>query len=175
MSQFNTGLKYKDGIGCEQSYERAVEWYEKAARQGLSEAQYSLGSLYYHGEGVTQSYERSVELFKQSAAQGDPYGQTWLGFCYANGEGVTKDYKEARRLFALAAKQGHPEAIEKLKILDAMISTECPLLGKCVVLTGTSREDLNGKAGVAISFDHARGWYVVEVAAVGKKCVKQHS
>ena len=32
-----------------------------------------------------------------------------------------------------------------------------------MVVTGTSREDLNGRAGVAASFDHARGRYVVEL------------
>ena len=32
-----------------------------------------------------------------------------------------------------------------------------------MVITGTSREDLNGRAGVATSFDHARGRYVVEL------------
>ena len=45
--------------------------------------------------------------------------------------------------------------------LNEKIRSECPLLGKRVVITGTSREDLNGKAGVATSFDHAQGSYVV--------------
>ena len=45
--------------------------------------------------------------------------------------------------------------------LNEKIHIECPLLGKRVLITGTSREDLNGKTGVATSFDHARGRYVV--------------
>ena len=52
-------------------------------------------------------------------------------------------------------------AHEALKRINEKIRTECPLLGKKVVITGTSREDLNGKAGVATSFDHARGRYAV--------------
>ena len=44
-----------------------------------------------------------------------------------------------------------------------LFDTECPLLGKRVVVVGTSREDLNGRAGVAATFDHARGRYVVEL------------
>ena len=32
-----------------------------------------------------------------------------------------------------------------------------------MVITGTSREDLNGRAGVAATFDHARDRYVVEL------------
>ena len=63
----------------------------------------------------------------------------------------------------MASSQGFAQATESLNLLDQKIRTECPLLGKRVVITGTSREDLNGRAGVATSFDHARGRYVVEL------------
>ena len=35
------------------------------------------------------------------------------------------------------------------------------------MITGTSREDLNGKTGVATSFDHAQGHYVVALDKQG--------
>ena len=59
--------------------------------------------------------------------------------------------------------QGYTLATENLNRIDEKISSECPLLGKPVVVTGTSREDLNGRAGLAASFDHVRGRYVVEL------------
>ena len=83
--------------------------------------------------------------------------------CYEYGRGVTKNYREARRLYALASAQGDALATQNMKTLDEKIRTECPLLGTRVVITGTSREDLNGRAGVAATFDHARGRYVVEL------------
>ena len=86
-----------------------------------------------------------------------------LGVCHVNGEGTTKSYAEARRLYKQALAQGHAQAAEYLKRLDEKIRTECPLLGKRVVITGTSREDLNGRAGIATSFDHDRDRYVVEL------------
>jgi uncharacterized protein len=33
-SQYNLGLMYRDSQGCEQSHERAAEWWAKAAEQG---------------------------------------------------------------------------------------------------------------------------------------------
>ena len=42
-----------------------------------------------------------------------------------------------------------------------------------MVITGTSREDLNGRAGVAASFDHARGRYVVELDKGGGEKKKE--
>ena len=50
-----------------------------------------------------------------------------------------------------------------LKQLNEKNCTECPLLGKQVGVTGTTRKGLNGKTGVATAFDqvHGRGRYVV--------------
>ena len=80
-----------------------------------------------------------------------------LGLCHETGEGTTKSYAEARRLYKRALAQGYAQAAEYLKRLDEKIHTECPLLGKRVSITGTSRGDLNGRAGVATSFGLSRG------------------
>ena len=80
---------------------------------------------------------------------------------YEGGLGVTRNYQEARRLYALASAQGYTDATKHLKALEEKIHAECPLLGNQVVVTRTSRRDLNGKPGVVTNFDHARGRYVV--------------
>ena len=43
------------------------------------------------------------------------------------------------------------------------------------MITGTSREDLNGRVGVARSFDEAAGRYVVRLrgAGVGKTAIRE--
>ena len=82
-----------------------------------------------------------------------------VGAYHEHGVGVTQSYQEARRFYALASAEG----VDKLKRLEEKIRAECPFLGKQVVITGTSREDLNGRTGTATSFDHARGRYVVEL------------
>ena len=80
---------------------------------------------------------------------------------YEDGRGVTQNYQEARRLCALASAQGNVNAAKYMKELEEKIHAECPLLGNQVVVTRTSRRDLNGKTGAVASFDHARGRYVV--------------
>ena len=47
LAQYNTGINYREGRGCEQSYQRSVEWFELAAAQNDSDAQVALGRLYY--------------------------------------------------------------------------------------------------------------------------------
>ena len=83
--------------------------------------------------------------------------------------GVDQDYQEARRLYKQALERGFAKAAGYLKQLDDKIRTECPLLGKRVIITGTSRADLNGKVGVATDFDHAKGRYVVAWGGKGEK------
>ena len=131
-----------------------------------------LGVLYRYGLGVPQSHERAVELYKQSAAQGEPFGECNLAQLLEFGDGVTQNYKEARRLFAKSAKHGLPEAIEGLKRVDEKIRADIvrklsPLVGKRVVVTGTSREDLNDRVGLALSFDESKGRYVVRLEEEG--------
>ena len=67
--------EHEESRGCEQSYEQAAEWYEKAARGGHAAAMSDLATLYGQGQGVPQSFERAAELWKQGAAQGDPVRQ----------------------------------------------------------------------------------------------------
>ena len=165
LSQYNGGVHYHHGLGCEQSYERAAKWFEKAARQGYANAMSSLGACYFNGMGVPKSAKRAFELFQQSMALGCTHHVLHfnLGQCHDLGLGAAKDYQEARRFYALASAQGDSQATTKLNLLDEKIRTECPLLGKRVVITGTSREDLNGRTGVATSFDHSGDRYVVEL------------
>jgi len=101
--------------------------------------------------------------------------QFMLAQLHAAGLGVAKDYLEARRLCTLSSAQGFAQATELLKGLEDTIRTECPLLGKRVRITGTSRGDLNGRVGVARSFDEAEGRCVVELDREGDgEASKEH-
>ena len=54
----------------EPSDAKAVEWYQKAAEQGLPEAQFFLGIMYGNGSGVAQSDDKAFEWIQKAAAQG---------------------------------------------------------------------------------------------------------
>jgi uncharacterized protein len=50
------GFMYENGRGVPQNFERAVEWYRRAAAQGDPTAQYLLGLMYDKGHGVQQDW-----------------------------------------------------------------------------------------------------------------------
>ena len=47
---------YERGNGVPQDYKEAVYWYQLAAEQEHSKAQYNLGLIYEKGKGVPQDY-----------------------------------------------------------------------------------------------------------------------
>ena len=45
------------------NYKKAIEWYEKAAEQGLAGAQFNLGIMYENGAGVDQSDSMAMRWY----------------------------------------------------------------------------------------------------------------
>jgi TPR repeat protein len=61
------------GIAIEETFvefDKAAEWYRKAAEQGHAEAQVRLGLLYKKGTGVQKDLAKALEWFEKAAAQG---------------------------------------------------------------------------------------------------------
>jgi len=77
-AQYNLGLSYANGDGVAQDYERAAQWYEKAAERTHIQAQYNLGLLYLQGKGVAKDPLRAYFWVKVAALQGDDRAQDSL-------------------------------------------------------------------------------------------------
>ncbi|MBP5419901.1 MAG: SEL1-like repeat protein [Bacteroidales bacterium] len=100
----------------EQDYQKAVEWYTKAAEQGYARAQYNLGDCYKNGRGVEQDYQKAVEWYTKAAEQGDETAQCNLGNCYKNGQGVEQNYQKAVEWFTKAAVRWYANAIAQYNL-----------------------------------------------------------
>ena len=69
---------YRQGLGVTQNDRQAVEWFRKAADQGMDEAQLYLGSMYALGIGVRKDEARAIELWKLAAQQGNALARIQL-------------------------------------------------------------------------------------------------
>jgi TPR repeat protein len=83
-SLYALGTMYDRGLGVEQSYERAKEYYAQAAnfgRHNNANAIYNLGFFmcYYLGQGVEQSYEKAIEYCERAAHLGHGRSMNHLG------------------------------------------------------------------------------------------------
>ena len=70
-AEYNLGIAYYLGSEkVKQDYEKAVEWFQKAAIKGDPWAKYNLGVCYRNGQGVKQDIKEAEKLYKEAAQQG---------------------------------------------------------------------------------------------------------
>jgi TPR repeat protein len=115
----NLGHMYRRGLGVEQDYKQALNWYKRAATIGFDRAQANVAGMYLNGEGVDQDYEQAAMWFARAAQQGHVIAQYNLGLMFENGLGVEKNETQALGWFNLAAKAGHPQAIDRVSQIVA--------------------------------------------------------
>ena len=92
-------------------YEKAVEYYEKAANLGSTDAAYSLAIIYYLGIHFDVDYEKAIEYLQMGLEQGDSRCQYLMGESYYFGNGVEQDYEKCAEYYKMAAEQGLPIAM----------------------------------------------------------------
>ena len=69
-AQFNLGLYYYRGIGVKRNLEKAVQWFEKAAKAGDMKAQYHMGDCCYVGPHTVKfGSSKFTGSFKACAAE----------------------------------------------------------------------------------------------------------
>ena len=104
------GKRYYYGTDTEKDYTKAVKYFQKAADQGLANAQDQLALCYYYEKGIGQDYGKAAQWWQKAADQGQTNAQYNLGFCYKNGQGVPKNPSKAAEWFQKAADQGYQKA-----------------------------------------------------------------
>jgi SEL1 protein len=103
------GRMFLRGEGVEQSYKKALKWFQRGLKSGDAVSQNGLGLMYLHGLGVPQSSAKATDYFKAAADQEHPSAQVNLGVLYLD-QGGSDDVQVAHRYFELAARYGHIEA-----------------------------------------------------------------
>lgn len=100
--QYRIGKMICYGLGTEQDYEKAFEWFERSAKQKNKFAQFSLANLYYYGSGVEKDLSQAFLWYQRSSSQGQPYAAYSIAQMYRYGEYVTKDNDTAQRYYQQA-------------------------------------------------------------------------
>lgn len=97
--------------------ERAVYWYERAARRNHELAAFNLATMYMEGDGVPQDYEAAAQWMERSAKAGYVPAQFQMGKMYFHGRGVPQDPAMEAHWYRKAAENGHPAAQHNLAVL----------------------------------------------------------
>jgi hypothetical protein len=105
---------YDNGMGgVSQNSEQALQWYEKGAAAGSTDAMLNLGKKYSEGYHVTRNVQQGIQWYEKGAAAGNAMAMYNLGYMYEHGEG-TLDYQQARNWYEKSAAAGEAIAMYRL-------------------------------------------------------------
>ena len=78
QAQYQLAMMYYEGKGTEQSFELALQWLKKSAKQGHPLAQYKLAMMYYSGKGTKQNAELALQWLEKADEVGHPLAHNSL-------------------------------------------------------------------------------------------------
>ena len=84
--QYRIGKMFCYGLGTEQDYQKAFEWFERSAKQKNKFAQFSLANLYYYGSGIEKDLSQAFLWYQRASSQGQPYAAYSIAQMYRYGE-----------------------------------------------------------------------------------------
>lgn len=126
--QHDLGLHYFYGIDVEADTLLAIDWWRKAAKKDLAEAEYNIAFVYEKGLAVEVNIDTALYYYRKSAEHGYAPSQTNIGYFYETGLYLEKDKEKAFYWYALAADQGYDIAMYNL----AMLYLEKPTMANLI-------------------------------------------
>jgi TPR repeat protein len=112
VAQTELGVALREGSGMARNESESLAWFEKAAIQGYTEAQYNLGLAYAKGTGVDPDPVR---------------GTAWLEIC------AKERHREAIRAVSPVRRQLSTDQREAAKELREQLAARLPELPAPVV------------------------------------------
>jgi TPR repeat protein len=118
VAENEVAASIQEGSGAPKDPAAALEYYMKASKQGVPEAQYALGLLYEYGEGgVKQSYYQARTLYMWASGSGYSPATYRVGVMYEEGKGVRPSMAAALLWYRKAAAMGNEDALARLEAM----------------------------------------------------------
>ncbi|GAL45461.1 MULTISPECIES: tetratricopeptide repeat protein [Citrobacter] len=119
-SQLMLGIAYKEGINGIINRDKAFYWFNLAAEQNNSDAQFYLGTLYHNGDNETPpDYGKAISWYEKAANQGQLQAQVNCANIYQFGPEAFRNIDKATFWLTKAAEQNDPIAHANLGIIAA--------------------------------------------------------
>lgn len=102
QAQFFLAKRYQKGLGIQQNYQQAINWYTTAAKQNIAPAQLNLAMMYIRGEGVQPNAQQARYWLEKAAKLGDNRASYTLAML----DEKDKKLVDAYKWYDLAARDG---------------------------------------------------------------------
>ena len=101
-AQFYLAKRLQKGEGVAQNTQQAIQWYTRAAQQGVAPAQLNLAIMYLRGEGVRPNLQQAKGWLEKAAMSGDNRASYTLALL----DEKQKNLVDAYKWYDLAARDG---------------------------------------------------------------------
>ena len=101
-------FEFEDQV--ENDSERALRFYQLAAKLDVPRGLYNLGSFYNRGVNVDRDMMKAIGFYKRASKLGYEFASFRLGEIYREGKKVDIDHKQANHYFSKSMEQGHEKA-----------------------------------------------------------------
>ena len=114
QAMYNIGVYYSEGLhGYPKDYNKALEFWHRAATLGNAKANNSIGSVYYNGEGVEVDKEKANYYYELAALGGSVYARFNLGI----NEQFAGNFDTALKHLLIAARDGYADSLKVIQEL----------------------------------------------------------
>jgi len=147
-AQYMVGRKYYTGIDVKKDIYEAIKWFELAATQKYTKAQFQLGIIYLYGEsGIKSNPVYALNYLRDAAQNRYAEAQFELANYYLTGKTDNVNYPEAVKWYRAAAEQKHVKAMVELgKILNEGRGGITPQIDEAKRLLSEAAESGNSEA-----------------------------
>ena len=110
-AQMLLGQLYFNGEGVEKDMAMSLYWYEKAASQDFSDAQYRLGSLYFDGKhDIPKDYGKAYQWLSKALENGNQDAKPKLEGLFKTESGKVVNLQESLDVLQQVAATGNQQA-----------------------------------------------------------------
>lgn len=118
LSCWGVGALYRDkDYGITQSYEKALQYFQKACDLGGSYGCAGAGELYYEGQGTKKDLNHAVKLYTKSCDLDYMRSCSRLAEIYENGVCVKQNLSKTKELYKKVCDFGYQDTCDKYKEL----------------------------------------------------------
>ncbi|MEJ8844326.1 tetratricopeptide repeat protein [Lacibacter sp. H375] len=119
QQQLNLAICYlSDPARSAESYAKGIEWLNKAAERGNTEAMRTIAYCFETGLGVKKDSIQQIAWTKKASDFGDAAAMLAMGYYHQYGKVVPKDEQKAKELYLKAIDKGNREASYYLAMLE---------------------------------------------------------
>lgn len=126
-ARWEVAICYQNGIGVDQSWDKAFDNFKILADTGDYAAQYWVAVAYAFGKGVDVSFEQTFHYLQKSAENNSAQSLWLLGLCHEHGFETSPNQKKAWECYSKAARYGFKQAFYELGRLYQKYVPEGPL------------------------------------------------